>query len=282
MPKPCIVIVPGAWHSTLHYNGLIVLFQQAGYQVSSQKLPSVNPDVPANHTSSTDAAFIRERLLLPLVEDGTDVLLVMHSYGGCPGAAAAKGLSTKDRTADGKTGGIIGLIFIAAFLHHQGDCVFNCVGGKWESWHCVDVGQQLAPLRLVADLLAKYMHDQLSSPMQEKTGLIRPANPQTIMYGDVPEYLAADAASALLPLSLHVFTNPSPAPAWADAAYSGRRAYIRCSQDICLPTFVQDIMVEASGVDWIKKTFDTSHSPFLSCPTELADYVLALAVAFAK
>ena len=126
------------------------------------------------------------------------------------------------------------------------------------------------------------MHEQLSFPMQEKTGLIRPANPQTIMYGDVPEYLAADAASALLPLSLHVFTNPSPAPAWADAAYSGCRAYIRCSQDICLPTFVQDMMVEASGVDWIMKTFDTSHSPFLSCPTELADYVIALAVAFAK
>lgn len=153
MPKPCIVIVCGAWHSTLHYNGLIVLFQQAGYQVSSQKLPSVNPDVPANHTSSTDAAFIRERLLLPLVKDGTDVLMVMHSYGGCPGAAAAKGLSTKERKADGKTGGIIGLIFIAAFLLHQGECVFNCVGGKWEPWHCVDVGQQLALLRLVADLL---------------------------------------------------------------------------------------------------------------------------------
>lgn len=178
----------------------------------------------------------------------------MHSCGGCPGAAAAKGLSTKERKADGKTGGIIGLIFIAAFLLHQGECVFNCVGGKWEPWHCVD----------------------------EKTGLIRPADPQTVMYGGVPEYLAADAASALLPLSLHVFTNPSPAPAWADAAYSGRRAYIRCSQYICLPTFVQDIMVEASGVDWIKKTFDRSHSPFLSCPSELADYVIALAVAFAK
>jgi len=129
---------------------------------------------------------------------------------------------------------------------------------------------------------AKYLHDQLSFPMQEKTGLIRPADPQTIMYGDVSEYLAADAAFALLPLSLHVFTNPSPAPGWADAAYSDRRADIRCSQDICLPTFVQDIMVEASGVDWIKKTFDTSHSPFLSCPSELADYVIALAVAFAK
>ncbi|KAL0019851.1 hypothetical protein WJX79_008587 [Trebouxia sp. C0005] len=79
----------------------------------------------------------------------------MHSYGGCPGAAAAQGLSAKDRAADGKTGGIIGLIFIAAFLLHQGDCVFNGVGGKWEPWHCVD----------------------------EKTGLIRPLNSQIIMLG---------------------------------------------------------------------------------------------------
>ena len=46
--------------------------------------------------------------------------LVMHSYGGCPGSAAAGGLSKAARTAAGKQGGIIGLIFMCGFIAHEG------------------------------------------------------------------------------------------------------------------------------------------------------------------
>jgi hypothetical protein len=43
-------------------------------------------------------------------------MLVAHSYGGCPVGAAANGLSKVERAAASKPGGILGLIFIAAFI----------------------------------------------------------------------------------------------------------------------------------------------------------------------
>ena len=43
-------------------------------------------------------------------------MLVMHSYSGGPGAMAASGLSIAERHEAGRKGGIIGLVFIAAFL----------------------------------------------------------------------------------------------------------------------------------------------------------------------
>ena len=49
-----------------------------------------------------------------------DVVLVMHSYGGCAGSAGVAGLSKAARTAAGKQGGIIGLIFMCGFIAHEG------------------------------------------------------------------------------------------------------------------------------------------------------------------
>ncbi len=72
------------------------------------------------------------------------------------------------------------------------------------------------------------------------------SDPRFIYYGDVPEPLVSRAVADILPHSMFVFTRSCPAPAWADAAYSGRCAYIRCTQDAALPTFVQDLMLKHS------------------------------------
>ncbi len=142
--KPIIVIIPGAWHSPEHYSGVTALLQQAGYSVLLHALPSVDPQVAASHSICTDTTFIRENILLPLLEEGKDMLLVMHSYGGCPGSAAAKGLSKKERTATGRSGGVIGLVFLAGFLFKEGDSLFSRLGGKLAAWHVVDVGCEVA------------------------------------------------------------------------------------------------------------------------------------------
>lgn len=63
----------------------------------------------------------------------------MHSYGGCPGGAAAKGLSKHERTSTGRTGGVIGLVFIAAVLTDEGDSLISQFGGSWAPFHIVNV-----------------------------------------------------------------------------------------------------------------------------------------------
>lgn len=148
--KPVVVVVPTAWHSPQHYSLLFDLLQKAGYAVSAQPLPSVNPATPVNVHVATDAEFVRHQQLLPLLDQGKDVLLVMHGYGGCPGGMAAKGLSKKQRSAEGVQGGVVGLVFVAGFLLLEGESVFSKLGGKFEPWHVVHVSLlQYSELALV-------------------------------------------------------------------------------------------------------------------------------------
>lgn len=133
--KPSIVLIPGAWHTPAHYEELIALLENAGYPVKSMQLPSAGSTDPESHSVATDAEAIRQKLLYPLLEEeGKDVVVLMHSYGGCPGAAAVKGV---DKTKI--NGKIIGIVFLAAFLAREGDSLRGALGGKLDPWVIINV-----------------------------------------------------------------------------------------------------------------------------------------------
>jgi len=113
--KPIIVLIAGAWHSPWHVNELIALLHPAGYPTVSCALPSLNPKHPQSVDVATDVAFIREKMLSPLLAEGKDILLVPHSYGGCSGGAAAKGLRKSERSAAGQKGDTVSLMFMCLF-----------------------------------------------------------------------------------------------------------------------------------------------------------------------
>ena len=138
-PKPTLVLIPTAWHSPVHYVALFDLLTDAGYPTLSQAPPSVDPHLALNVHVATDEAFIRDNLLLPLLEEGKDVVLVLHGYGASPGAAAAVGLSKKERANQDRKGGVIGLVVVAGFVFAEGETLFGRLGGKFEPWHVVDV-----------------------------------------------------------------------------------------------------------------------------------------------
>ena len=140
--KPTVVIVPGAWHSPLHYDALITFLEAAGYPTVSRRLPSVDTATPNLTTANGDAQFIAQQVLTPLLNDGKDIVLVAHSYGGIPGGAAANGLSKTDRTAAGLHGGIIGLIWIAALVAPNTVSLLQLLGGKFGDWVQLDVSIQ--------------------------------------------------------------------------------------------------------------------------------------------
>lgn len=84
---------------------------------------------------AADATFIRQNILLPQINEGREVVLVAHSYGGSPGAEAAKGLSISEQRAAGRKGGIVGLIFICGFITRAGQTLRSMLpGGKLEPW----------------------------------------------------------------------------------------------------------------------------------------------------
>lgn len=132
--RPIIALVPAAWHLPIHYRQYINQLYFLGYQVITQPLPSCDTTNPEAQSAGLDAAFIRRNLLLPLINDGKDVVLIMHSYSGGPGAVAAKGLSKAERRRTGQPGGIVGLIFISAFVAKEGQTLVSGGGGQLARW----------------------------------------------------------------------------------------------------------------------------------------------------
>lgn len=240
--KPYIALVPGAWHSPAHYQELISILENAGYPVKTMRLPSVDSAEPKKESSAADAEAIREKLLLPLLDAGNDVVLLMHSYGGCPGAAAAKGLGKNERKTSGN---IIGLIFMAAFLAREGDSLLSALGGKFDPWVMIN----------------------------EETGQLDVENPAQVFYHDVPSDKVPTAIKNLELHSQAALSTPSPPSAWGDGEFDGRRAYIRALDDHSISPTAQEMMVKHSGVEWKVKEMNTSHSPFLSKPEELAKVI---------
>lgn len=128
---PTFALMPGAWHSPSHFDPVTSRLRSAGYSTQSLRLPSVGSPNPEEVSTTTDADFIIKNVLQPLVGSGTDVVLVMHSYGSIPGTAAAVGISKAERAAAGLPGGIIGIILIAAFIVREGG---RCLSGDYPDW----------------------------------------------------------------------------------------------------------------------------------------------------
>lgn len=78
------------------------------------------------------------------------------------------------------------------------------------------------------------------------------------------------------------FMSPISPPAWAGSEYADRRVYIRCLQDAATPLALQNKRLKDTEVDWEIIDFDTSHSPFLSRPNELATCLQGLAEKWEK
>ena len=136
--NPVIVLIPGAWLTHPFYEPFLRAINLAGYSTHYAKYPSLDPPSPFNVACEADTEALTSSIR-PLVEDeGKDIVLVMHSYAGMPGAAAATGLARSQRVKEGKLGGIIGLVFIAAFLVPEGMSCSGLQGGNLPSWILLD------------------------------------------------------------------------------------------------------------------------------------------------
>jgi hypothetical protein len=76
------------------------------------------------------------------------------------------------------------------------------------------------------------------------------------------------------------FTSPCPRATWDDDEYKGRVAFIRTTNDASLPLHIQQMMIDGTGVEWIVKDIESSHSPQISQPENLANMLLGLAKEF--
>lgn len=138
-----VLFVPGAWLARAFYEPFLQALMFAGYDVRYASYPSLDPADPCTTDCHADAKAIAA-VLHPLVErEGKDVLLFLHSYAGMPGAAAATGLAKSQRAREGKVGGVIGLLFLGAFVVPEGLSCAGLQGGSLPPWILLDQVREL-------------------------------------------------------------------------------------------------------------------------------------------
>ncbi|KAF2118799.1 hypothetical protein BDV96DRAFT_515622 [Lophiotrema nucula] len=249
--RPFFVIIPGASQNPAHYGYLSHLLQLAGYPVFSALLPSVG--AAGKVTADDDAKYIRDSMLIPVLDhEEHDVIIVMHSYSSVPGSAAAKGLGKMQR-GDKKTG-VIGQIYLSALLPKGGDGkdIVGAFGGQY-------------PPHIRPDLPANLLRcDDRIPPL----------------YHDAPAELADAVAVSAMAQGMTSFTSPCPRATWDSDEYKGRVAFIRTLNDAAIPLPVQQMMLDATSVEWIVKDIESSHSPQISQPEKLTNILLGMAKVF--
>jgi len=70
----------------------------------------------------SDVEVVRNQVIC-LLEKSRSVMMLLHSYGGAVGTEAVKGLSARERVAEGLSGGVVRLIYMCGFMLQVGDCV---------------------------------------------------------------------------------------------------------------------------------------------------------------
>ncbi|KAL8990204.1 MAG: hypothetical protein Q9177_001079 [Variospora cf. flavescens] len=251
--KITFVIVPGAWHPASLYDEFTSRLRDAGYGAVVATYPSCGSPNPQTATCEQDTDVLRQQCISLIEDGGKELLLVCHSYGGIPGGGAAFGLSKKDRLQEGKEGGVIGLVYMAAFVVPEGISLFDFLG------------RQHAP----------YV---ISDTPSEGMVIISPAI--ETLFNDVDRDTASRLVALLLPHANLAFESPAPKQAWTEPAYQGKRAFLRCTQDQALPSAVQDMFVQRSGLDLIVKDVDAGHEPHISRPSEVCEAVIGFAASF--
>ncbi|RFU35392.1 hypothetical protein B7463_g935, partial [Scytalidium lignicola] len=213
-----------------------------------------SPSLNGTADVATDVAFIRDEIILPLVDSGKYLVIGAHSYAGVSAAGAAQGLTVPERQQKGLKGGVLGIVYISGL--------------------CVPVGSS------VVEVFEKHEVD-LSRWMTIDTerGVIIPNSIDDSIrqfYNKLPAEEAKKWAQKILPQSLASITSNAAFAPWAEAAWEGRCAYLVCADDQMLPLQLQQRFVQ-TGNFVSNKSLPTSHSPFLDMPEEMAEVLIEFA-----
>lgn len=127
--KPIIVFAPGAWHQPSCFDRIRHALHQRGYATDAVSYPSVG--YGPNKTLSDDTIALRQ-ILENVAGTGAEIVLVLHSYGGTVGSNAVDGLGVRERARQKKNGGVIMVVYMAAFAIPKGKSLRDISRGS--SW----------------------------------------------------------------------------------------------------------------------------------------------------
>ncbi|KAH9871548.1 hypothetical protein J1614_005803 [Plenodomus biglobosus] len=236
-----IVVVQGSFHTPQAYQKLTNGLGHQGYPTFQPELPSCSNTDDADFPSKTlhdDSAVVKNVVERLVKDEGKKVFVVMHSYGGLVGSnAIPKELSFNYRKSAGLSGGVIHLLFIAAFVLDEHQSVLGTFGES--------------PNNYVKDDGRFFLKGGAS-----------------LLYNDLPDDEAADWESRLIPQSHAVQKSEIEITAYKYIPST----YMVCENDKAAPPEYQEMFAGAAGAKIVKLA--TGHMPMLSQPDALVEKVV--------
>ena len=138
MAKPALVFCPGAWYPANVFDSVIEKLRGLGYSdCTTIAFPAIHRATEVKSLEEDIKAV--KQAVVPRIEGGQEVVVIIHSWAGIPASSALVGLGTRDREREGKPGGVLSLCYIASFLPQIGESLIDCVGGILPDWQVADV-----------------------------------------------------------------------------------------------------------------------------------------------
>ncbi|KAI1121409.1 hypothetical protein F5Y10DRAFT_288492 [Nemania abortiva] len=236
---PTIFFVPGAWHDPWVFDRVRSVLSARKFETETSSLASVgavDPGVGLFH----DVARIRSALI-SLIDEGKEVVAIAHSYGGIVTSNAVEGLGIEQRAAQALSGGIVMILYLAAFAIPAGTTALSHFGGTYPpEWEVSE--------------------DRFFNVVQ----------PLQTLYADVETSLADKAIAALKPVPLQVVKDVS---AYDPLDGKFEVGYIFTENDQAIPISAQEATFSRFPTGSFTANLSSSHSPFLSMPDALADTI---------
>jgi len=200
---------------------------------------------PPNRTLDDDIVQIRE-LVMQHLNQGRDVVAVMHSYGGVVGTTALSGLGAADRKG---LACVKALIYMTAFVPLEHEALADIIGGGLPPWLSPNDKGTID----VDDPGDHFYHDL--TPEETTRWTSRLVRHPTAAQFNAPKGTKGKAAWRSIPVT-----------------------YLVCRNDRALPEAVQEMMASRiekadSGVVVHREYCEASHSPFLSMPDRVVEVV---------
>ncbi|KAH7117950.1 Alpha/beta hydrolase fold-1 [Dendryphion nanum] len=239
MTKPQIVLIPGAWHTSEAFGTIITKLEGHGYTIHTRQMPAVGNTTPPKDLTE-DIEAIRE-LVTKAIGNGEDVLAVPHSWAGIPASSALVGYGKKQREEKGDKGGVTRLAFLCAFVVPEGVSLFNACQDQIPPWYHVEGDHSIV-------------------------------DDGSVFYNDLPAEEQKHWISKLQSHSFATTTAGATGAAWKDIPTS----YLLTEDDQAIPAFAQELMtngVKDMGGDIQVERIKSGHSPFLSKPDAVVDYI---------
>jgi hypothetical protein len=125
--KLAILLAPGSFSLPL-YTTLIDHLKYYGYDVVFAQYPSIGRRDPLPAATMDEDAASVSAAATKLADAGKSILMVTHSYGGIPGTEGMKGLSRKEREAEGKPGGVVQILYVTSQVPRKRDSLSSLMG----------------------------------------------------------------------------------------------------------------------------------------------------------